>query len=564
MSLSYAYTPQIWPSVLMVLLMITLSLYCGRRRSVPGATPLMITSLFAAAWAAGILLETAAVDLATKIFWFKVQAVIQLPIITGITCFILEYTWPGRWLTRRNLALLFFPILLFVGLILTNDRYHLAWRGFSMAGTLHPIVGPGSWLIAAYFFGVLGSFNLVVFAWMFLRSPRHRWPVVLMLVGQLAGRTLFLLDKVAHLQFLLPLDLFGMSFEFLMYAIVLFGFRIFDPIPLARQTAIEQLQTGMLVLDPQNKIIGLNTAACTILGSPQKHLLGRLILDLLPACAGLIGNIQAGGKGQGEISLGSAPETRYYQVNVTALNDWRGLVIGHLLMMHDITEQKRVQSQLIEQQRALAMLQEREQLARELHDDLGQVLAFISTQGQVVQQLVEGGDVTRAGSCIARLVEVADEADTDIRESILSLRAPFSGQGLIPTLQDYLRRYEGRYGLHVELLLPECGLENAFEPVSEVQILRILQEGLTNARKHASASCLQVAFAPHDGQIQIAIRDDGKGFEPGNLQDDPRRGFGLQFMRERAEAIGGSLELRSAKGKGTEVLLVLPMKESDA
>ena len=98
-----------------------------------------------------------------------------------------------------------------------------------------------------------------------------------------------------------------------MYAIALFGFRIFDPIPLARQTAIEQLHSGMLVLDPQGKIVSLNPAACAILGSLQKCLLGRQIQDLLPASAGMIGDLPAAGKGQSEISLGSGSHIRYYQ-----------------------------------------------------------------------------------------------------------------------------------------------------------------------------------------------------------------------------------------------------------
>jgi len=88
---------------------------------------------------------------------------------------------------------------------------------------------------------------------MFLRSPQQRWPVVLMLVGQLVGRMLFLLERIYLLRSVPPLDLLGMSFEFLMYAIALFGFRIFDPIPLARRTAIEQLHSGMLVLDTQER-----------------------------------------------------------------------------------------------------------------------------------------------------------------------------------------------------------------------------------------------------------------------------------------------------------------------
>lgn len=269
MTWNFAYTPQIWPSFLMVVLMMTLSLYSGRRRYVPGATSLMVASLFETAWAVGSLLEVAAVDPGTKIFWFKFQAVVQLPMIVSITCFALEYAWPGRWLTRRNLALLFFPALLAIVMILTDDRHHLTWRGFVVHETVQPLFGPVSRLSAVYFLGVLGALNLIVFGWLFLRSPQQRWPVVLMLSGQLVGRSLFLLERVYLLRSVPPLDLLGMSFEFLMYAIVLFGFRILDPIPLARQTVIQQLQSGMLVLDPQGRIVSLNPAAQALLGSPK-------------------------------------------------------------------------------------------------------------------------------------------------------------------------------------------------------------------------------------------------------------------------------------------------------
>ena len=559
MTMSYAYTPSIWPSVFTFLLLIALAVYSGRRRNVPGALPFAIGSLFGALWVAGSIMEAAAVDMETKIFWFKVQGVCQLPAVTAITCSILEYAWPGRWLTRRNLILLSIPCLLALVLALTDNLHHLIWRGFEYEGRITPIRGPANWMFFFYAYG-LTIVNLAVFVWLFLRSPQHRWPVVIMSSGMVVGRVLLPLDQAEIIQFEVPPFLV----EYLMYAIALFGFRVFDPIPLARQTAIEQLHSGMLVLDPQGKIVSLNPAACAIFRSQTKRLLGRPIQDLLPTCAELAGDLHTPEAIQSEISLGSGPETRHYRLEASSLNDWRGLAVGHLLLLHDVTDQKHAQAQILEQQRALAILTERERLARELHDELGQVVAFISTQGHVIQQLLVRGDVSTAGSYVARLIEAADEADIDIRESILSLQAPLNLKGLIPALQDYLRRYERRYGLHTELLLPECGLENAFEPVAEVQILRILQEGLTNVRKHANASCVQVAFAPLDGRIQISMRDDGQGFEPGKHQDDPRRGFGLQFMRERAEAIGGSLELRSAPGKGTEVLLVVPLKESDA
>jgi hypothetical protein len=124
----YSYTPYIWPSALTVLLLIGLAVYSGRRRTVPGALPFMLACLFCVLWAAGAGLEVAAVDLSTKIFWVKFQGVWQLFGVTAIICFVLEYTWPGRWLTRRNLALLSIPPLLALGLILTNDLHSLIWR----------------------------------------------------------------------------------------------------------------------------------------------------------------------------------------------------------------------------------------------------------------------------------------------------------------------------------------------------------------------------------------------------------------------------------------------------
>jgi len=186
MTWNYAYTPTIWPSFLTVLLLIALSIYSGRQRGVAGALPFMIGCLFAALWTAGSGMEAAAVDLGTKIFWFKFQGACQVPLATVITCFVLEYAWPGRWLTRRNLALLSIPSLLGLGMIVTNNLTHLAWRGFAYEGRVIPLRGPGNWLLVLFGYG-LAILNFMVFAWLFRRSPQHRWPVVIMLSGLVGG-----------------------------------------------------------------------------------------------------------------------------------------------------------------------------------------------------------------------------------------------------------------------------------------------------------------------------------------------------------------------------------------
>jgi signal transduction histidine kinase len=557
MSGNYAYTPYIWPPFLTVILLATLSAYGWRRRSVPGALPFMIGCLFAALWAVGSVMEYAAVDVETKIFWAKFQSVWPLPLAIAIFCFVLEYAWPGRWLTRRDLTLLSIPWLLILGLILTNDLHHLAWRSFEFDGSILPRLGPAGWIMLAYAYGVVIT-NIVVLAWLFLRSPFHRWPVFVLLLGQFGGRTVFLLERFDILHSILPIDVLGMGFEFLMYAIVLFGFRLFDPIPLANQMAIEQLQDGVLVLDPQERVASLNPAAEEILGKPSRLALGESVRELLPAYQD--GHLSGAGKTVIEFSAGEGSSVRDYTLRISHLRDWRGMEIGRLLLLRDVTEPKRAREQQRQQQKQLAMLNEREWLARELHDSLGQVFAFVNSQGQTIRRLLASGDVATADEYVARLVEVAREADVDIRESILGLRVSLSGQELFPALAQYLERYEKNYGIHTILDWPETLGRRAFEPQVEVQLLRILQEALTNARKHADAHSVRVAFTVSNECAQVAIQDDGKGFDPQELSEGVENRVGLRVMRERAVEAGGSLVVQSKPGEGTLIIVTVPLR----
>jgi len=545
--------------------MSVLVIYAWRRRSVPGALPLAITMLFGALWAAGAALELAAVNASTKIFWFNsIVAVCMMPLVIARFCFVLEYAGLSRLLTRRNLALLSIPPLVGFLLTITNDWHHWLMLGYVVDGTVHALLRVGSWILNSFGY-LLFLVNLIILVRLFFRSPRHRWPVALILCAMFSTHTFYALDAF-NLDPFAPLDasVLSMNISVVMYGLALFRFRMFDPIPMARQTVIEQMREGMLVLDTGGKVVDLNPAAENILGQPAARVRGRDAAEVLPAYAEV-----SAGKAQAEISLpegrrdgvGTGSTLCHYELTLSPLKDRYEQVLGHLLLLHDVTAQKQARAQLLEQQRALAMLAERERLAAELHDDLGQVLAFINAQGQTIRRLLARGEISTADDFVARLVEAAREADTDIRESILGLRAPLTGSGLIPSLQDYLRRFEQRYGIRTDLILPKASLEVAFEPVAEVQILRILQEALTNARKHANARCVQVAFTLQDSQVRIVVRDDGQGFAPAELADGPCRGFGLQLMRERAENIGGTLDVRSAPGEGTEIVVQVPVKE---
>jgi len=343
-------------------------------------------------------------------------------------------------------------------------------------------------------------------------------------------------------------------------AIALFGYRILDPIPLARQTVIEQLQAGMLVLDLEGRVISMNPAVEIILNAPAKQIEGKLARELLPVYPEK--RLADSGETEIELSIGEEPNLRYYTLRVWPLNDFRGLTVGLLLLLTDATEQKRTHAQILEQQRSLAMLRERERVARELHDNLGQVFEFVNVQGQTIHRLLGRGDVATADEYVGRLLDVAREADVDIRESIIGLRASRFEQGLLPALTQYLAKYEKNYGIQTQLEGSETFTDEMFEPLVEVQLLRILQEALTNVRKHANASCVRIAFASKDGWMCVSIHDDGRGFNPDASYAGMEEHIGLRVMRERAEDAGGDLSLNSTSGQGTELIVRVPVKEA--
>ena len=559
--------PNIWPLLASLAFIAALGLFSWRRRSVPGAQPLAIACLLGFLWMVGVVGQVTADDLSTKIAWYRFQTVWQVPAATATTLFSLEYAGYSRWLTRRNLLLLSIPPLLALFFIATNESYHLWWQWVAVGDTARPAFGVGAWLLIAYGWALI-FVNMVVLVRLYARSPQRRWPVALIIAGQLACRALFV-AYLASLNLLAPPYFLVLSImvPVAMYGIALFGFHIFDPLSRARRTAIEQMQEGMVVLNSGWQVVSVNPAAEKILTQSAAQLRGQTWPDILPAPAIPRDQVQVisssptdpGMPGPAEIVIGADANARCYEVDFSPLTDQHDTMVGYLLLLRDISAQRRAQAQSLKQQQMLAVIRERERLARELHDSLGQVLAFVNAQGQTARILLAHGEVGAADAHVARLVEVAQEADTDIRESILGLRAPLAHQSFFSTLSAYLDQYQQRYGIQTRLRRPSGLADGALDPLVELQLLRIIQEALTNARKHAHASSVGISFIVRDGQTEVTLQDDGLGFDPDQALGDSAGRIGLRVMRERAEEVGGSLELHSQPGQGSCVVVTVPL-----
>lgn len=557
----------VWLLLACLLLIAVLALYSWRRRNVPGAKPLAIACLFGFLWMVGVLGQVLAEEVSTKIAWYQFQAVWQVPGATATAWFCLEFAGYGRRLTRRSLLLLAIPPLVALLMIITNDYHHLWWRRFTVGDPLRPIFGVGAWLLVGYGWALVFA-NMVVLIRLFFRSHQHRWPVVLIIAGQLACRTLFAMYLVNLNLLVTPYILIlAIMIPITMYGIALFGFGIFDPLPRARRTAIEQMQEGMVVFDPSWKLLSMNPAAEKILGRTAAQLRGKTWQQIVSLQTNLeqqdipipVPSLKTEAYGPAEIFLGHDADIHCYEVDYSPLKDQHESVVGYLILLRDSTARRRAQAQRLKEEQMLAVMAERERLARELHDNLGQVFAFVSAQGQTARLFLARGEADAADAHLARLIEVAHEADTDIRESILSLRARLAQRGFLSALASYLDIYQQCHGIRTHMNGPSDPIDCAMDPSVEVQLLRIIQEALTNVRKHARARCVCIDFRPQDGHALVSIQDDGCGFDLCEVRNNSAGRLGLRIMQERAEEVGGRIELHSKPGQGTKVTIAVPL-----
>ena len=225
------------------------------------------------------------------------------------------------------------------------------------------------------------------------------------------------------------------------------------------------------------------------------------------------------------------------------------LVLAALRWLQGRDEQAHLAAVALEEaERRRAVLEERTRLSREIHDGVGAALSTLVLQAELAGTRVPAGDAARE---VAGLRETAEEAIEELRRSIRLLRDDFEPGRAV---DEHCRRFAARTGLDVR-----CTVDGARAPLGgpqQLALLRVLQEALHNALKHARASRLEVELHLAREGALLLVRDDGIGFSTDGRA--PAGHYGLRGMRERAAGCGGRLELRSAPGRGTTIELYLP------
>jgi signal transduction histidine kinase len=212
--------------------------------------------------------------------------------------------------------------------------------------------------------------------------------------------------------------------------------------------------------------------------------------------------------------------------------------------------------ELLEQLEYKAILEERTRLAREIHDGLAQTLAFLKLEAARMQAYISKGDVEALSLTLQACQKTLSDAYLDARQAIDNLRR-------VPdeVLSDWLELtaidFTTLTGIEVDV--SNVRVQHVFSPSVKAQLIRIVQEALTNIRKHAQACGVKLSAFERDATVFLEVRDNGRGFSPEETQ--PASQYGLRSMRERAESIGADFQIISTPGGGTTVRLRIPIRE---
>lgn len=223
-------------------------------------------------------------------------------------------------------------------------------------------------------------------------------------------------------------------------------------------------------------------------------------------------------------------------------------------------EHARLQDRL----RGLAVADERERIAREMHDGLAQVLGYVNTKSQAVETLLEQGRVADARGQLDQLASAARSIYVDVREAILGLRSAIDpGKGLVPAIETYAARIGEASQLVVVVHATDAARAVRLPEPSERHLFRVVQEALTNVRKHAAARRVTIGLETVGDALAVRVEDDGRGMagDPAHASDWPR--YGLSAMRERAAAMGATIDWFPSPSGGTVVNLTIPVGVPD-
>lgn len=563
----YQYISHIWLLILSGIITLSLGVYTLIKcRNAKGAFSFAIAMFVVTLWSIPNALEMSSTVLYVKLLWANIQYIAYCfsPVILFILS--LEFTGYENGVRSKRLFWLFIIPIITILLVWT-DKYHGFVRNnihLDYSG-IFPVIkkqyGP-FFYIHAFHSHILNLATLfVLFRAVFIRKTLYRKQAAMLLLGV----SLIVIPNLLYISGFSPVKGYDITPVFfspsgIIMAWSILRYRMFDLVPLARAALIENMEAGVMVLDLQDRILDINPYFANMAGFHIDHMTSKHISEIGGYIPQLMNAILDRKVTRTEFSLNRDSKQIVYEALFSILKDKKGIDIGSLVVVYDITEKKAIEEECYKEQWKRAVKDERKRMVNDLHDNLGQVLGFINLHAQALQkELADVGEELYSEK-LDKLIEVAQTAHQQIREYIHDVRnSELIELDFIAALDKEISNYELQTAIKVaKKITPEFSVV-AISPDICIHILNIIKEAMNNVRKHAHASNVMVICDCVDNDIVVLVKDDGKGFTRVYDEDVPKYCFGLNIMRERTLEMRGKIEIESIPGEGSSIVLRVPI-----
>jgi PAS domain S-box-containing protein len=573
-----------------------------RHHSAPGAPAFALLMLTVVIWSFAYALELSSADLPTKLLWTRVEylGIVVLP--AAWFAFACQYTGHETWLTRRIIALLAIEPLVILLLIWTNQYHSLFWGTVSLAPG-DPVFawrstrGIAYWVHAAYTYVVL-LIGTILLIRAFIRSKGlYRGQAAGILLGALVpwvSNGIFLAGVSPLPQ--LELTPFAFLVTGVMIAWALFRFRLLTIVPIARDRIIEEISDGVLVLDESNHIVDINPTACQLIGRPAHEILGQPAASILARWPEVITRYRDTMATREELIIANGELFRCFDLHISPLHDRAGRFIGRVIMLHDITERKQVETTLSQAKEAAEAANRVKSaflanMSHEFRTPLTAILGLseMLQEGMYGSLTAEQEDVTNSivhsgHHLLALISDILDLAKIEAGKMDLCLEEA-DIHILVDSIVVALRSLIERQG---NTLTVQCPTALGRMHTDATRLRQVLLNLLHNANKFTEHGQIRFSVSTEivssNGVTQPAqfiifeIADTGIGMTPEQQQElfqpftqadssTTRKyggtGLGLALSRSFCRMLGGDIQVESALGHGATFTVRLPLVRAE-
>ncbi|GEM_PF-1674384 len=541
-------------SVLLLLVLIVIGL---QQRDKPIAKTYLIFMGCLLVWMTGSFLEILTLNLQLSLLFadFSFLGITFMPV--AWLAIVMQYNNMMERFNRWLPLIILFPIL--TNIMIWTNPLHQLWRGDSyrdLTTTWFPI---SVYDYGAWFSTIHVPFNMTItlFSIVLLlhslnyQEQAYRRQIFTMLIAlclPLSVEVLYQLGFMIVPHFNASTLVFPISG--VLTGWVVLRYRLLDLTPIAREVLIESLEDLVLVLDTQRRILDLNPAAHKHLFNNQTDVIGLSIDKLLPDHKSLVDQIKSDPLTQNEIDLTIHNKTKTYAIRASPIQHHDLQQVGWLLLLQDITDRRKTEEIFFAQVKQVTLLEERQRLARELHDSVNQTLFAASTLADLLPRAIEKKP-EKVKEYAYNIQQLIHGATAEMRLILLELYP----DGLIETdlgtsIRHLCDAYTGTSGTVVGF---STTANIYLEKDAQVALYRIAQEALNNIKQHTTSTEVFVSLTKIGDKVKLVIQDNGCGFD---TKSTPSGHFGIGNMIERAEAIGANCTIDSVIDVGTTITVI--------